>query len=63
MLTYGHRGHDCRNNLLYTAEGHVVYMVAAIAVVYKKEAHAQVCSRTLTYADVCRRMPTYANVC
>ena len=38
---YGYRGHDCRNNLLYTAEGHIVYMVAAIGVVYHKDGHAQ----------------------
>ena len=35
---YGYRGHDRRNNLLYTAEGHIVYMVAAIGVVYTKTA-------------------------
>ena len=38
---YGYRGHDCRNNLLYNAVGHVVYMAGAVAIVYNKDSHAQ----------------------
>lgn len=30
---YGFRGHDCRNNLMYTGNGKIVYMAAAICVV------------------------------
>ena len=31
---YGYRGHQCRNNLYYTATGEVVYFVAGVGVVY-----------------------------
>ena len=31
---YGYRGHQCRNNLYYTASGDVVYFVAGVGVVY-----------------------------
>ena len=31
---YGYRGHQCRNNLYYTASGEVVYFVAGVGVVY-----------------------------
>ena len=31
---YGYRGHQCRNNLYYTASGAVVYFVAGVGVVY-----------------------------
>ena len=31
---YGYRGHQCRNNLYYTAAGEVVYFVAGVGVVY-----------------------------
>lgn len=31
---YGYRGHQCRNNLFYTASGEVVYFVAGVGVVY-----------------------------
>ena len=31
---YGYRGHQCRNNLHYTASGEVVYFVAGVGVVY-----------------------------
>lgn len=31
---YGYRGHQCRNNLWYTASGEIVYFVAGVAVVY-----------------------------
>ena len=30
---YGYRGHQCRNNLYYTASGEVVYFVAGVGVV------------------------------
>ncbi len=30
----GYRGHQCRNNLFYTATGEVVYFVAGVGVVY-----------------------------
>jgi len=39
---YGFRGHDCRNNLMYTKTGKIVYMAAAICVVYTKASHLQV---------------------
>jgi nucleoside-diphosphate-sugar epimerase len=31
---YGYRGHQCRNNLYYTAAKEVVYFVAGVGVVY-----------------------------
>ena len=31
---YGYKGHQCRNNLYYTASGTVVYFVAGVGVVY-----------------------------
>ena len=31
---YGYRGHQCRNNLYYTATGEVVYFIAGAGVVY-----------------------------
>ena len=31
---HGYRGHQCRNNLYYTAAGEVVYFVAGVGVVY-----------------------------
>jgi len=31
---YGYRGHQCRNNLFYSASGEVVYFVAGVGVVY-----------------------------
>ncbi len=30
---YGYRGHQCRNNLYYTASGDIVYFVAGVGVV------------------------------
>lgn len=30
---YGYRGHQCRNNLYYTAVGDIVYFVAGVGVV------------------------------
>jgi microtubule-associated protein-like 6 len=38
---YGYRGHDCRNNLVYTAAGNIVYMAGAVAIVYRKTGHVQ----------------------
>lgn len=31
---YGYKGHQCRNNLYYTAAAKVVYFVAGVGVVY-----------------------------
>ncbi len=36
-----YRAYDCRQNLFYTKEGHVVYHVAAVGVVYNKTGHTQ----------------------
>jgi microtubule-associated protein-like 6 len=33
---HGFRSHDCRNNVLYSASGFIVYNAAALAVVYNK---------------------------
>nr|XP_020441832.1 echinoderm microtubule-associated protein-like 6 isoform X2 [Monopterus albus] len=38
---YGYRGHQCRNNLYYTAGKEVVYFVAGVAVVYNTREHSQ----------------------
>ena len=38
---HGYRTHDCRNNLLYSAAGLIVYNVAALAVAYNKVAAKQ----------------------
>ncbi len=38
---YGYRGHQCRNNLYYTATKEVVYFVAGVGVVYNVKNHAQ----------------------
>ncbi|KAM4607535.1 echinoderm microtubule-associated protein-like 6 isoform 3-T3 [Polymixia lowei] len=38
---YGYRGHQCRNNLYYTAGKEVVYFVAGVGVVYNTREHTQ----------------------
>ncbi|XP_028844275.1 echinoderm microtubule-associated protein-like 6 isoform X1 [Denticeps clupeoides] len=38
---YGYRGHQCRNNLYYTAGKELVYFVAGVGVVYATREHAQ----------------------
>ncbi|XP_048842779.1 echinoderm microtubule-associated protein-like 6 isoform X2 [Brienomyrus brachyistius] len=38
---YGYRGHQCRNNLYYTASKEVVYFVAGVGVVYSTRDHSQ----------------------
>lgn len=38
---YGYRGHQCRNNLYYTAGKEVVYFVAGVGVVYNTREHSQ----------------------
>uniref|UniRef100_A0A665VSQ7 Uncharacterized protein n=1 Tax=Echeneis naucrates TaxID=173247 RepID=A0A665VSQ7_ECHNA len=38
---YGYRGHQCRNNLYYTAGKEVVYFVAGVGVVYNTREHCQ----------------------
>jgi hypothetical protein len=40
-LCFSYRGYDCRNNLFYTQAGEVVYHIAAVAVVYNRQQHAQ----------------------
>ncbi|BFZ11617.1 hypothetical protein BsWGS_14656 [Bradybaena similaris] len=38
---YGYRGHQCRNNLYYTANKDVVYFVAGAGIVYSTREHKQ----------------------
>ncbi|XP_048456030.1 echinoderm microtubule-associated protein-like 5 [Rhincodon typus] len=38
---YGYRGHQCRNNLYYTASKEIVYFVAGVGVVYNTREHKQ----------------------
>ncbi|XP_064600933.1 echinoderm microtubule-associated protein-like 6 [Liolophura sinensis] len=38
---YGYRGHQCRNNLYYTAHKEVVYFVAGVGIVYNLREHRQ----------------------
>uniref|UniRef100_A0A8C7YJ93 EMAP like 5 n=1 Tax=Oryzias sinensis TaxID=183150 RepID=A0A8C7YJ93_9TELE len=38
---YGYRGHQCRNNLYYTAAKEIVYFVAGVGVVYNTREHKQ----------------------
>ncbi|XP_051939881.1 echinoderm microtubule-associated protein-like 6 isoform X6 [Hippocampus zosterae] len=38
---HGYRGHQCRNNLFYTAGKELVYFVAGVGVVYNARDHAQ----------------------
>ncbi|XP_072293600.1 echinoderm microtubule-associated protein-like 6 isoform X2 [Eucyclogobius newberryi] len=38
---YGYRGHQCRNNLYYTAAKELVYFVAGVGVVYNTREHSQ----------------------
>ncbi|XP_061915415.1 echinoderm microtubule-associated protein-like 6 isoform X1 [Entelurus aequoreus] len=38
---YGYRGHQCRNNVYYTAGKEVVYFVAGVGVVYNTREHCQ----------------------
>lgn len=40
-LYFRYRGYDCRNNLFYTQSGEIVYHVAAVGIVYKRETHTQ----------------------
>lgn len=41
QFVHGYRGYDCRNNLLYTQSGEVLYHVAAVGVVYNRQLHNQ----------------------
>ncbi|KAK1905067.1 Echinoderm microtubule-associated protein-like 6 [Dissostichus eleginoides] len=38
---YGYRGHQCRNNLYYTAGKELVYFVGGVGVVYNTREHSQ----------------------
>ena len=38
---FGYRGHQCRNNLYYTASKDVVFFVAGVGVVYNLREHKQ----------------------
>ncbi|XP_069464337.1 echinoderm microtubule-associated protein-like 6 isoform X1 [Ambystoma mexicanum] len=38
---YGYRGHQCRNNLYYTASKELVYFVAGVGVLYNTREHSQ----------------------
>ncbi|XP_012942464.1 echinoderm microtubule-associated protein-like 6 isoform X2 [Aplysia californica] len=38
---YGYRGHQCRNNLYYTANKDIVYFVAGVGIVYSERDHKQ----------------------
>ncbi|XP_076879607.1 echinoderm microtubule-associated protein-like 6 isoform X2 [Brachyhypopomus gauderio] len=38
---HGYRGHQCRNNLFYTAGKEIVYFVAGVGVVYNTREHTQ----------------------
>uniref|UniRef100_A0AAR2KFA6 HELP domain-containing protein n=1 Tax=Pygocentrus nattereri TaxID=42514 RepID=A0AAR2KFA6_PYGNA len=38
---HGYRGHQCRNNLFYTAGKEIVYFVAGVGVVYNTREHSQ----------------------
>ncbi|KAI1896973.1 hypothetical protein AGOR_G00100430 [Albula goreensis] len=38
---YGYRGHQCRNNLYYTASKEIVYFVAGVGVVFNTRDHTQ----------------------
>jgi WD40 repeat protein len=38
---YGYRGHQCRNNLFYTATEEIVYFVAGVGVIYNIREHGQ----------------------
>ncbi|XP_078516147.1 echinoderm microtubule-associated protein-like 5 isoform X2 [Lissotriton helveticus] len=38
---YGYRGHQCRNNLYYTAAKEIAYFVAGVGVVYNSREHRQ----------------------
>lgn len=38
---YGYRGHQCRNNLVYSATNEIVYFVAGVGVVYNTRDHSQ----------------------
>jgi WD40 repeat protein len=40
-FVHGYRGHDCRDNLFYTATGELVYSAAAVGIVYNKKTHTQ----------------------
>ena len=38
---YGYRGHQCRNNLFYTASKDIVYFAAGVGIVYNLRDHKQ----------------------
>ena len=38
---YGYRGHQCRNNLFFTASRDIVYFVAGVGIVYNPREHKQ----------------------
>ena len=38
---HGYRGSDCRNNLLFTADGELLYFVAAVGVVHNFDTNTQ----------------------
>ena len=38
---YGYRGHQCRNNLFYTASKDAVYFVAGVGIVYNLRENKQ----------------------
>lgn len=38
---FGYRGHQCRNNLYYTASKEVTYFVAGVGIVYNPREHKQ----------------------
>ena len=38
---FGYRGHQCRNNLLYTATNEIVYFVAGVGIIYNIREHSQ----------------------
>ncbi|XP_047458383.1 echinoderm microtubule-associated protein-like 6 isoform X2 [Mugil cephalus] len=40
-FVHGYRGYDCRNNLVFTQGGEVLFHVAAVGVVYNRQLHSQ----------------------
>ena len=40
-LIIRYRGYDCRNNLCYTQSSEIVYHIAAVCIIYKKETLTQ----------------------
>lgn len=41
LLSVSYRGYDCRNNVLYSQSGEVLYHVAAVGVAYNRQLHRQ----------------------